>query len=378
MTETKFIDIDAKRLYNVIEIFEKKIINLSLINEEVLEKLNEKELKTMPQEFLIYFKDIIKLNKLYEHTQIEKIEEIEKTNDSGNENLSFFRDQELVVKIKKYCFALCKILKENDNLFQILNSSNDKDNHDFLKFLHIINDLKNIFFIKFQTTAEEKLKRIDNLEKLKEEEKKIQDQEKKLNDELESIRKESQYEIEELEDILRNKEKELDDLRKSSEENIKKLLNMIPINDASENLENINILFEKTKNVYENQIKTYQDQEISLVKKNKLLELDIKNYIDSIDKEINIMDNEIEKLNNELKENRIIENDLDTILMRKKAEDEENQILKELTEKRDRIIQKEENINNEAAIIIQSYIRAIKQRNLFSEYQKKKKRKKKN
>ncbi|CRG96149.1 conserved Plasmodium protein, unknown function [Plasmodium gallinaceum] len=377
MIETKFIDTDAKRLYNVIEIFEKKMISLSLINEEVLEKLNDKEMKTMPEEFLIYFKDIIKLNKLYEHIRIERIEEeTEKTND--NENFPFYIEhQELVEKIKKYCFVLCKILKENNNLFEILNLSNDKDNHDFFKFLHIINDLKDIFFIRFQTTAEEKLKRIHSLEELKEEEKKIQDEEKKLNEELERIRKESQNEIKELEDILLNKEKELDYLKKSSEENIKKLLSMIPTNDSSDNLENINILFEKTKNIYENQIKTYQDQEVGLVKKNKLLELDIKNYIDSIDEEIKIMDNEIEKLSNELKKNRIIENDLDTILMRKKREDEENKFLKELTEKRNRIIQREENINNEAAIIIQSYIRAIKQRNLFSDYQKKKRKKKK-
>ncbi|SBT34970.1 pre-mRNA splicing factor, putative [Plasmodium ovale wallikeri] len=381
MVDTKFIDIEAKSLYNVIETFEKKVVNLSFINEEVLEKLNEKDLGIMPEEFLLYFKDIIKLNKLYEHTQVFKSEDEDLEGDENmiqNESFCIYNEhQDLIEKIKRYCFILCKIFKKNNNLFQILHSLNDKENHDFFKFLHVIKDLKEIFLIKFQTTAEEKFMSIRNLEELKEEEKNIQDEEKKLNDELEKIRKESYNELKELELILINKEKELDELKKSSEENIKKLLNRIPVNNIPEDLENINSLFEKTKNVYENQIKTYQDLEVSLVKKNKLLDLDIQNYINSIDAEIEDMDREIERWENELKKNKVSEHDLDAVLKRKEAEEQEKQFLKELTEKRSRIIKKKEDENNDAATIIQSYIRAVKERNLFIEHEKKKKKRKK-
>ncbi|SBS90466.1 pre-mRNA splicing factor, putative [Plasmodium ovale curtisi] len=449
MVDTKFIDIEAKSLYNVIETFEKKVVNLSFINEEVLEKLNEKDLGTMPEEFLLYFKDIIKLNKLYEHTQVFKSEDEELEGDENiSQNESFYiynEHQDLIDKIKRYCFILCKIFKQNNNLFQILHSLNDKENHDFFKFLHVIKDLKEIFLVKFQTTAEEKFMSIRNLEELKEEEKNIQDEEKKLNDELEKIRKDSYNELKELELILINKEKELDELKKSSEENIKKLLHRIPVNNIPEDLENVNSLFEKTKNVYENQIKTYQDLEVSLVKKNKLLDLDIQNYINSIDAEIEDMDRgnpcmlffakgkggyppwgilapnvyyagcarqtdchyytlrvlyissvlhisrhlsllfflsnpleaEIERWENELKKNKVSEHDLDAILKRKEAEEQEKQFLKELTEKRSRIIKKKEDENNDAATIIQSYIRAVKERNLFIEHEKKKKKRKK-
>ncbi|CDO64902.1 pre-mRNA splicing factor, putative [Plasmodium reichenowi] len=382
-----FIDTEAKSLYNVIEIFEKKIIYLSFINEEILEKLNEHDISTIPEEFLLYFKDIIKLNKLYEHSDILK--NYEDDDKEGEDDVNYKKcvdDEEvcvnkehhdLVDKIKKYCIRLCNIFNENESLYEILNKMKDKENHDFSKFLYIIKDIKNIFQTKFQTSALEKMKGIENMNKLKDEEKKIQEEEKKLNEELENIRKESHKELNELEQCLKKKEKELEHLKKSSQENLQLLLNMLPLNDTSDNLEHINMLFEKTKNIYENKIKLYQDQEISLVKKNKLLELDIENYINLIDEQIKSKDDEIEKWTRELKKNKITEKDLDSILLRKQNEENERCFLHELTEKRNMINQKKDNINNEAAVIIQSYIRAVKERNLFSEHEKKKKSRKK-
>ncbi|SBT71199.1 conserved Plasmodium protein, unknown function [Plasmodium malariae] len=339
--EAKFIDVEAKILYNVIETFEKKIKNLSFINEEVLEKLNGSGLNEMPEEFLIYFKDIIKLNKLYEHTQVIRSEEEEETQD-GNASEEDLQDdclciynehEELLKKIKNYCASLCNIFKKNHKLINTLNSLNDKENHDFYKFLHIITNLKDIFLTKFQTTAEENFKRSERMEELKEEEKNIQVEEKKLNDELEYIRKKSQNELKELERILQNKEKELDELKQCSEENIRKLINKMPTNNVSDDLENINSLYEKTKNVYENHIRTYQDLEVNLVKKNKLLELDIQNYINTIDNDITTMDAELEKCRKELQENKIAEKEWDSIIIRKKADEEDKQFLKELSEK---------------------------------------------
>ncbi|KAI4838222.1 hypothetical protein MKS88_002696 [Plasmodium brasilianum] len=404
--EAKFIDVEAKILYNVIETFEKKIKNLSFINEEVLEKLNGSGLNEMPEEFLIYFKDIIKLNKLYEHTQVIRSEEEEETQD-GNASEEDLQDdclciynehEELLKKIKNYCASLCNIFKKNHKLINTLNSLNDKENHDFYKFLHIITNLKvikkkkkkkivkniqnranrqnDIFLTKFQTTAEENFKRSERMDELKEEEKNIQVEEKKLNDELEYIRKKSQNELKELERILQNKEKELDELKQCSEENIKKLINKMPTNNVSDDLENINSLYEKTKNVYENHIRTYQDLEVNLVKKNKLLELDIQNYINTIDNDITTMDAELEKCRKELQKNKMAEKELDSIIIRKKAEEEEKQFLKELTEKRKKIIQKKEKENNDAAVIIQSYIRAVKERYSLCEHEKKKKKEK--
>ncbi|ETW52717.1 hypothetical protein PFUGPA_05024, partial [Plasmodium falciparum Palo Alto/Uganda] len=86
---------------------------------------------------------------------------------------------------------------------------------------------------------------------------------------------------------------------------------------------------------------------------------------------------EIEKWTRELKKNKITEKDLDSILLRKQNEENERCFLHELTEKRNMINQKKDNINNEAAVLIQSYIRAVKERNLFSEHEKKKKSRKK-
>ncbi|SOV15375.1 pre-mRNA splicing factor, putative [Plasmodium gaboni] len=376
-----FIDSEAKSLYNVIENFERKIIYLSFINEEILEKLNEHDISTIPEDFLLYFKDIIKLNKLYEHSDILKNnieDDIEGDDDVDDENVCVNKEHEdLLDKIKKYCICLCKIFNDNDNLYIILNKMKDKENHDFSKFFYIIKDIKNIFQTKFQTSALEKMKGIENMNKLKDEEQKIQEEEKKLNDELENIRKESHKELNELEQCLKKKENELEQLKKSSQENLQQLLNMLPLNDISDNLEHINILFEKTKNIYENKIKLYQDQEISLVKKNKLLELDIENYINLIDDQIKTQDDEIEKYTRELKKNKITEKDLDSILLRKQNEESERCFLYELTEKRNMIIQKKDNMNNEAAVLIQSYIRAVKERNLFSEHEKKKKSRKK-
>ncbi|ANQ08163.1 Uncharacterized protein PCOAH_00024120 [Plasmodium coatneyi] len=391
----KFIDVEAKSLYNVIETFERKIVNLSYINEEVLEKLNEQELSNLPDEFFTYFKDIIKLNKLYEHTEVIKCEvdtEVDdgegggepggERNDEGDkerdDELGVHREhQDLVDKIKKYCFCLCKIFKQNENLSSTLNSLSDKKNHDFFKFLGIVKDLKDIFLVKFQTTAEEQRKRIQSLEELKEEEQNTQNEEKQLNDELELVRKKSHDELKDLEQILMTKEHELSNLKKSSEESIKKLLDQMPVNNLTEDLENINALLDKTKNAYDDQIRTYQDLEVNLVKKNVLIELDIQNYIDSIDAEIEEMDKEIQLWDNKLRENKIIDNELDATMLKKKVEVEEKNFLKELTDKRRNIIMKRENEDNEAATIIQAYIRAVKERNIYSEYEKKKKKKKK-
>ncbi|SBO19993.1 pre-mRNA splicing factor, putative [Plasmodium knowlesi strain H] len=399
----KFIDVEAKSLYNVIETFERKIVNLSYINEEVLEKLNEKELSSLPEEFFTYFKDIIKLNKLYEHTEVIKCEvnrevddgqgrdepddEREEKRDSQGDNewdderndeIGVHREhQDLVDKIKKYCFCLCKIFKENESLSTTLNSLSDKKNHDFFKFLGIVKDLKDIFLVKFQTTAEEQRKRIESLEELKEEEQKTQNEEKKLNDELELVRKKSHEELKDLQQILMTKENELKNLKMSSEESIKKLLDKMPVNNLTEDLENINALLDKTKNAYDDQIRAYQDLEVNLVKKNMLIELDIQNYIDSIDAEIEEMDQEIQLWDNKLRENKIIDKELDATMLKKKVEVEEKNFLKELTDKRRNIIMKRENEDNEAATIIQAYIRAVKERNIYSEYEKKKKKKKK-
>ncbi|CAI7720381.1 conserved Plasmodium protein, unknown function [Plasmodium vivax] len=379
----KFIDVEAKSLYNVIETFERKIINLSFINEEVLEKLNEQELSSLPEEFFTYFKDIIKLNKLYEHTEVIKCEEgmeVEggKLDGEGEDELGVHREhQELADKIKKYCFSLCKIFKQNENLTTILNSLSEKKNHDFFKFLGIVKDLKEIFLVKFQTTAEEHRKRIQSLEELKEEEQNTQNEEKQLNDELELVRKKSHDELKDLQQILITKKNELNNLKKSSEESIKKLLDQMPVNNLTEDLENINALLEKTKNVYDDQIRTYQDLEVNLVKKNVLIEQDIQNYINSIDAEIDEMDQEIQLWENKLRENKIIDKDLDATMLKKKVEVEEKKFLKELTDKRRNIIMKRENEDNEAATIIQAYIRAVKERNIYSEYEKKKKKKKK-
>ncbi|GAW80869.1 pre-mRNA splicing factor [Plasmodium gonderi] len=388
----KFIDVEAKSLFNVIEMFERKIINLSYINEEVLEKLNEKELCSVPEEFFTYFKDIIKLNKLYEHTEVLKCEEVgdessqeknerknggrESEEDENDELDVLIEHQDLIDRIKKYCFCLCKTFKENTDLCKILNLLNDKENHDFYKFLHIVKDLKDMFLLKFQTTADEKKKRAKNLEELKEEEQNIQNEEKKLNNELEIVRKKSHEEIKDLQLILITKENELNKLKKSSKDNIKKLLNEMPLNKLPEELENLNSLFEKTKHLYENQIRTFQDLEVSMVKKNKLIEMDIQNYVDSIDAEIKEIDEEIKIWKNKVNENKIIDKNLDATMLKKKAEMEEKSFLKELADKRRNIIMKRENESNEAATIIQSYIRAVKERNLYSEHEKKKKKKK--
>ncbi|KEG02034.1 hypothetical protein YYE_02773 [Plasmodium vinckei vinckei] len=381
----KFISTEARNLYNVIEIFEKKIKNLSLVNEEVLEKINEADLGTTSEEFLGYFKNIIQLNKLYEHTDLSKNnEKVENENDKMNdinssdyEDISNYKEnRELIEKIKKYSSTLCKIFKENNNLVKALKPLNDAENHDFFKFLHIIKDLKGTFLLKFQTTAKEKYDRLKVLEELQKEEDNIRDEEKRLNHELETIRNQSYNDVKNLESILINKENEIKKLKEISEDKIKDLLNSLPINSISEELETINTIFEKTKNLYENQIKTYQDLEVSLVKKNNLLELDIQNYIDSLDSEIREIDTEIGYYHTELQKNKVQEDDLDGIIKRKELEEGERKYLKDLAEKRNTIIKKKEDKDNYAAIIIQSYIRAVKERNLFGKYEKKKKKKK--
>ncbi|KJP86418.1 hypothetical protein AK88_03971 [Plasmodium fragile] len=387
--DSKFIEVEAKSLYNVIETFERKIVNLSYINEEVLEKLNEQELSGLPEEFFTYFKDIIKLNKLYEHTEVIKCEKDmqvddgqgggerdDKRDEEPDDERGAERDdelgvhkehQDLVDKIKKYCSYLCKIFKQNENLSTTLNSLSDKKNHDFFKFLSIVKDLKDIFLVKFQTTAEDQRKRIESLEELKEEEQNTQNEEKQLNDELELVRKKSHDELKELQHILMTKENELSNLKKSSEESLKKLLDQMPVNNLTEDLENINVLLDKTKNVYDDQIRTYQDLEVNLVKKNVLIEQDIQNYIHSMDAEIEEMDREIQLWDNKLRENKIIDKDLDATILKKKVEVEEKNFLKELTDKRHNIIMKKENEDNEAATIIQAYIRAVKERNIYKQ-----------
>ncbi|CAD2091248.1 conserved Plasmodium protein, unknown function [Plasmodium vinckei brucechwatti] len=382
----KFIGTEARNLYNVIEIFEKKIKNLSLVNEEVRKKLstNRIDLGTTSEEFLRYFKNIIQLNKLYEHTDLSKNNENldnenDKTNDIDSndyEDISNYKEnRELIEKIKKYSSTLCKIFKENNNLVKSLKPLNDAENHDFFKFLHIIKDLKGIFLLKFQTTAKEKYDRLKVLEELQKEEDNMQDEEKRLNHELETIRNQSYNDLKNLESILINKEDEINKLKEISEDKIKELLNTLPINSIPEELETINTIFEKTKNLYENQIKTYQDLEVSLVKKNNLLELDIQNYIDSLDSEIREIDTEIAYYHTELQKNKVQEDDLDGIIKRKELEEGERNYLKDLAEKRNTIIKKKEDKHNYAAIIIQSYIRAVKERNLFGKHEKKKKKK---
>lgn len=128
------------------------------------------------------------------------------------------------------------------------------------------------------------------MEELKKEEDNMRNEEKRLNHELETIRNKSYNDVKNLESILINKEDEIKKFKKISEEKIKELLNTLPVNNIPEELETINTIYEKTKNLYENQIKTYQDLEVSLVKKNNLLELDIQNYIDSLDSEIRKID----------------------------------------------------------------------------------------
>ncbi|VTZ78588.1 conserved Plasmodium protein, unknown function [Plasmodium yoelii] len=401
----KFIGTEAHNLYNVIEIFEKKIKNLSLINEEVLEKINEVDLNITSEEFLRYFKNIIQLNKLYEHTDLSKGKEKEKEKENQNQNQNQNQDEnqdgsggdsdsdsdsdssegeqisnykenkELIEKIKKYSSTLCKIFKGNNNLVKVLKPLNDKENHDFFKFRHIIKDLKGTFLLKFQTTAKEKYDRLNILEELKKEEDNMRDEEKRLNHELETIRNKSYNDIKNLESILINKEDEIQKLKKMSDEKIKELLNTLPVNNIPEELETINTIFEKTKNLYENQIKTYQDLEVSLVKKNNLLELDIQNYIDSLDSEIRKIDAEIGYYHTELQKSKVQEDELDGIIKRKEIEQDENNYLKDLAEKRDKIIKKKEDKHNYAAIVIQSYIRAVKERNLFGKHEKKKKKK---
>ncbi|SCN60140.1 conserved Plasmodium protein, unknown function [Plasmodium chabaudi adami] len=380
----KFIGAEARNLYNVIEIFEKKIKNLSLVNEEVLEKVNEVDLSATPEEFLQYFKNIIQLNKLYEHSDLSKNDEdLDNENDKANdinssdyEDISNYKEnKELIEKIKKYSSTLCKIFKENNNLVKALKPLNDAENHDFFKFLHIIKDLKGTFLLKFQTTAKEKYDRLKVLEELKNEEDNMREEEKRLNHELETIRNQSYNDVKKLESILINKEDEIKKLKEISEDKIKELLNSLPINSIPEELETINTIFEKTKNLYENQIKTYQDLEVSLVKKNNLLELDIQNYIDSLDSEIREIDTEIAYYQTELQKNKVQEDDLDGIIKRKELEEGERKYLKDLAEKRNTIIQKKEDKHNYAAIIIQSYIRAVKERNLFGKHEKKKKKK---
>ncbi|VWU52443.1 conserved protein, unknown function [Hepatocystis sp. ex Piliocolobus tephrosceles] len=381
-----FIDVEAKSLYNVIETFEKKLINLSFVNDEILEKLDNKKLKvTLPENFLIYFKDIIKLNKLYEHTQIfnnddDTINEEKEYHDDDdlvdNTNLNILTEhKELVLKIKNYCVNLCNIFNDNKEIFSMLNELKDKESHDFFKFLHIIKDLRQTFFDKFQTTAQTKFILMQSLEELKKEQAAIQTEEHELNDKLEYIRKTSSHEIKELELLLIKKEKEFNGLKECSEENIKKLLDQLPTNDVPVHLENINTVFEKTKQFYEKQVKLNQDIEVSLIKRNKIFEGDIQKYIDSIDNETNVIDTEIELLNKELEKNRLIAKNLDLTIKKKQAEKEEKEYLKNLNKKRNQIIEQVEKKNNDAAIIIQAYIRAVKERFLFSERAKKKPKK---
>lgn len=374
MVETKFIDMYAKRLFFIVEVFKTKIVNLSFINEEVLEGLKDKGLNNFPSEFISTFKDLLNLNKLYEHMQIEKpLDQIDQTEDNENNVSARYKEEhhELIEKIKNYCFYLCKAFKENHELLDTLEALEVKNNHDFLKFLYTVNDLRDIFLKKFQTTASEKLEWEESLKQLKEEEIKLQEEEKYLNNELEKIRLENQKELTRLENIYNKRRKELNDLKSNSEKNLTNLLDMLPKNDTTPEFENVNMLYEKTKHLYENQLRIFQDKEISSLKKNSLLETDIKNYIDSIDAEILEKDGEIEKLQMELKKNRFIEKDLDNILTRKKKADEEQQYLNELEIKRKGLMQREEQKNTEAAIVIQSYIRAIRQRCLFAEHRNK-------
>lgn len=374
MVETKFIDMYAKRLFFIVEVFKTKVVNLSFINEEVLEGLKDKGLNNLPPEFISTFKDLLNLNKLYEHMQIEKpLDQIDQTKDDENEISARYKDEhhELIEKIKGYCFYLCKAFKENHELLETLETLEVKHNHDFLKFLYTVNDLRDIFLKKFQTTASEKLEWEESLKHLKEEEIKLQEEEKYLNNELEKIRLENQKELTRLENICNKRRKELNDLKSHSEKNLTTLLDMLPKNDTTPEFENVNALYEKTKHLYTNQLRIFQDKEISSLKKNSLLETDIKNYIESIDAEILKKDGEIEKLQMELKKNRFIEKDLDNILTRKKKADEEQQYLNELEIKRRGLMQREEQKNTEAAIVIQSYIRAIRQRCLFAEHRNK-------
>lgn len=344
----------------------------------MLEGLKGKKLNTFPDEFISTFRDILNLNKLYEHIHIEKtVEDIDLTNDDENDVSAYYKEEhhELIEKIKKYCFYFCKTFKENEELLEALCNLEATPSHDFSKFMYAIDDLRDIFLMKFETTAEEKLQWKKNLQQLQKEEIELQEEEKQLNKELEKIRIKNQKELTALKNIYTKKENELNDLKKDSEEKINNLLDMLPKNDSCTELENINILYEKTKDLYENQLQMYQDKEISSIKKNSLLETDIKNYIDSIDAEIKKKNAEIKKYQKELKKNKLTEKELDNIIQKNEKDEEEKQHLNELADRRKRIMQKEYMANTEAAIIIQSYIRAIMQRSLFVEHQKKMKKK---
>lgn len=114
--------------------------------------MNEHDISTIPEEFLLYFKDIIKLNKLYEHSDILK--NYEDDDKEGEDDVNYKKcvddeevcvnkeHQDLIDKIKKYCIRLCNIFNENASLYEILNKMKDKENHDFSKFLYIIKDIK--------------------------------------------------------------------------------------------------------------------------------------------------------------------------------------------------------------------------------------------